>query len=104
MFKASKGDLFSFLSITGEENQDQGDGDGDGDGVGQTEDVAIDDGVSAPLLCKSTSTERTQYLQSLVPGRDDNSKIFRAAVKLVDTLEVSCVKYLTFAISYSILG
>ena len=104
MLKASKGDPFSFLSITGEESQDKGDGDGDGDGGGQTEDVAIDDGVSAPILCKSSSTERTQYLQSLVPGRDDNSKIFRTTVKLVDTLEVSCIKYLTFAISYSILG
>ena len=68
MLNASKSDLFSFLSITGEENQDQGNGDGAGDGVGgdQTEDVAIDDEVFAPLLCKSTSTEHTQYLQSLV--------------------------------------
>ena len=88
VFRASESDLFSFLTITGitgESNQGQSDGDGDV----QAEGVAIDDRMLPPLLCGKSPTQRTKYLYSLVPGRDDNSKVFRTAANLVNALEVS---------------
>ena len=56
--------------------------------------MTIDDQVLPPILCQETSSDRTKYLQSLVAGRDKVSRSFRAAVELVDTMEVGYIPYM----------
>ena len=126
VFKAKRGDPFSFLS--GDESQDKARGesdtksqDGEGDegqdkasveddanqdGGGDDEEealtkesaphFAIDDGILSPHLCSRIPKDRTSCLLALVTGRGAASSTFRAMVRLVDQLEVSCIEYMFF--------
>lgn len=93
VLKVDEDDPFSFLDFTGEEDQDKGDGSGEMD---MPLHFMIDDNFSSPLLCGQTSKDRTQYLESLVAGREEHSKIFRSIVRLVGTFEVSCSQHMIF--------
>ena len=116
VFKAKRGDPFSFLSgdesqdkASGEgdtKSQDGGEGDANQDGGGDDEEealtkesaphFAIDDGILSPHLCSRIPKDRTSCLLALVTGRGAASSTFRAMVRLVDRLEVSCIEYMFF--------
>ena len=104
VLQMDQGFPFAFLHISGKGGQ-AGDGDDGDDGV-QPSDKAmspllftIDQGFLPPTQCNEDSSERTQYLLSLVDGDSQGSRIFRAIVKMVETLEVSCVEYDFYHIS-----
>lgn len=98
VLKMDKGDSLQFLSI--------GDGDGQGKGGNSSDDedqskdkavspplYIIDEGILPPTLCNTDASERAKCLLSLVTGKGQSHKIFRAVVKMVNTLEVRVIIY-----------
>ena len=97
VFKAKKGDHFSFLGA--DERQGEASSRGDSQRDSDTESTStftIDNGVLPPFQCGITPSEHTKCLQGLVTGRSDTSKTFRQTVNLVDTLEVSYIRNMIY--------
>ena len=125
VFKAKRGDPFSFLGVGesqggaggmsdtksqhgGDDDEESQHGGGNDEDEDLTKDSAphftIDDGILSPHLCSRIPKDRTSCLLALVTGRGAASSTFRAMVRLVDQLEVSCIEYIFFVMSDKILG
>ena len=96
-----QGDRFGFYDVAGE-----GDQAGDEADDNQPKDKAIspplftiDEGILPPTLCNSDGSAHTKCLLSLVTEKSKSHKNFRAMVRLVETFEVSCIKYDLYYIS-----
>ena len=114
--KEQEGDLFGFLDgwhgdvqgNDGGDQEDQANRSTDIDDEDQQDKAtspppvfSIDEGLLPPILCNTGPSERTNCLLSLVSGKNQSFKVFKTMVNLVDTMEVSCIKYGFYYISWN---